>query len=322
MSALGVAGDDLPLATGDRIGSIFDHAAGRNRYVGYLISLASHSYKNLRIGLDCANGASWMIAGAVFGALGAQITVVGNQPNGLNINKDCGSTHIENLCRLVREKRLDLGFAFDGDCDRCIAVDQNGKVVDGDAILYILGKRLQARGMLSGNTVVATVMSNSGLDAALAERGIACEHTAVGDRFVYECMQKNDFSLGGEQSGHIIIKKYATTGDGLLTAIMVTEEVCDQKTALSELTKGLVLYPQHTKNLRVKNKDAAIEDDAVQKALAEVRGLIGEHGRALIRKSGTEPLVRVMVECADEQKCKEYADVIADAVQKGGNVIG
>ena len=322
MSALGVVGDDLPLATGDHIGSIFDHAAGRNRYVGYLISLASRSYKNLRIGLDCANGASWMIAGAVFGALGAQITVIGNQPNGLNINKDCGSTHIENLCRLVREKRLDLGFAFDGDCDRCIAVDQNGKVVDGDAILYILGKRLQSRGMLSGNTVVATVMSNSGLDAALAERGIACEHTAVGDRFVYECMQKNDFSLGGEQSGHIIIKKYATTGDGLLTAIMVTEEVCDQKTALSELTKGLVLYPQHTKNLRVKNKDAAIEDDAVQKALEEVRGLIGEHGRALIRKSGTEPLVRVMVECADEQKCKEYADVIADAIQKGGHVIG
>ena len=321
MDTLGVAGDDLPFATGERIGSIIDHVAGRNRYVGYLVSLASHSYKNLRIGLDCANGASWMIAGALFGALGAQITVVGNGPNGLNINEGCGSTHIENLCRLVREKHLDLGFAFDGDCDRCIAVDENGKVVDGDAILYILGKRLQSRGMLNGNTVVATVMSNSGLTAALSASGMRCEHTAVGDRFVYECMQKNDYSLGGEQSGHIILKKYATTGDGLLTAIMVTEEVCDRKTTLSALTEGLVLYPQYTRNLRVKNKDAVMSDASVLAALERVEQQIGGKGRALLRKSGTEPLIRVMIECESEQKCVEYADSIADAIQKGGHVI-
>ncbi len=321
LETLGVMGDDLPLATGERIGSIIDHVAGRNRYVGYLVSLASHSYKNLRIGLDCANGASWMIAGALFGALGAQLTVVGNQPNGLNINNGCGSTHIENLCRLVREKHLDLGFAFDGDCDRCIAVDENGKVVDGDAIMYILGKRLQSRGMLNGNTVVATVMSNSGLDAALSACGITCEHTAVGDRFVYECMQKNDFSLGGEQSGHIILKKYATTGDGLLTAIMVTEEVCDRKSTLGALTEGLVLYPQYIKNLRVKNKDAVMGDASVLAALEAVEQQIGGKGRALLRKSGTEPVIRVMIECESEQKCAEYADSIADAITKGGHVI-
>ena len=322
LESLGVVGEDLPLATGEQIGSIFDHVAGRNRYVGYLISLASHSYKKLKIGLDCANGASWMIASALFGALGAQLTVVGNEPNGLNINRGCGSTHIENLCRVVREKHLDLGFAFDGDCDRCIAVDENGKVVDGDAILYILGKRLKSRGMLNNNTLVATVMSNSGLDTALADCGIRCEHTTVGDRFVYECMQKNDYCLGGEQSGHIILKKYATTGDGLLTAIMITEEICDQKTSLSVLVEPLKLYPQYTKNVRVRSKDAVIADQSVQNALKTVEERIGGKGRALLRKSGTEPLIRIMIECESEENCIAYADIIAKAIQEGGHVVG
>ncbi|MBQ7380949.1 MAG: phosphoglucosamine mutase [Clostridia bacterium] len=322
MEALGVSGSDLPLAKGEHLGSIVDHAAGRNRYVGYLVSLASHSYKKLRIGLDCANGASYMIASAVFGALGAQLTVLGNEPNGLNINRDCGSTHIEKLCRLVREKHLDLGFAFDGDCDRCIAVDGNGNVVDGDAIMYLLAKRLGARGMLNNNTVVATVMSNSGLDIALAECGMRCEHTAVGDRFVWECMQKNDFSLGGEQSGHIILKKYATTGDGLLTAIMVTEEICDTKLSLAALVEPLKLYPQYTKNLRVKNKEAVLSDKGVKAALEKVEEMIGGKGRALLRKSGTEPVIRVMIESESEERCVELADIIAAAIEEGGHTLG
>ncbi len=322
LNTLGVSGNDLPLARGERIGSIIDHVSGRNRYVGYLISLASHSYKRLKIGLDCANGASWAIASALFGALGAQLTVVGDEPNGLNINRDCGSTHIEKLCRLVREKHLDLGFAFDGDCDRCIAVDENGNVVDGDGILYLLGRRLKARGMLNEDTVVATVMSNSGLDAALAASGIRCERTAVGDRFVWEGMQKNDYSLGGEQSGHIILKKYATTGDGLLTAIMITEEVCDTKQPLSALTEHLTLYPQLTKNLRVKDKDAALGDASVKAALAEVEAQIDGKGRALLRKSGTEPLVRIMIECESEENCEAYADRIAKAIREGGHTLG
>lgn len=322
LRALGVSGSDLPLARGERIGSIIDHVSGRNRYVGYLISLASHSYKRLRIGLDCANGASWMIASAVFGALGAQITVIGDEPNGLNINRDCGSTHIERLCRLVREKHLDLGFAFDGDCDRCLAVNEHGEVVDGDGILYLLSKRLKAHGMLSGDTVVATVMSNSGLDTALGAVGIRCERTTVGDRFVWECMQKNDFSLGGEQSGHIILKKYATTGDGLLTAIMVTEEVCDAKLPLSALTEHLTLYPQYTKNLRVKDKEAALADAGVKAALARVEGQIGGKGRVLLRKSGTEPMIRIMVECESEEACAAYADTVARAIEEGGHTLG
>ena len=217
MKALGVSGTDLPWACREKIGCIVDYVSGRNRYVGYLISLASNSYKQLRIGLDCANGASWMIAKSVFAALGAQTVVIGAEPDGLNVNNGYGSTHLEKLCQLVREQHLDVGFAFDGDADRCIAVDENGNIIDGDAILYILGKRLQSRGMLNADTIVATVMSNSGLIASLEETGIKCVQTTVGDRFVYECMQQNNYCLGGEQSGHIILKKYATTGDGLLS---------------------------------------------------------------------------------------------------------
>ncbi len=322
MNTLGVSGTDLPLAQGERIGCIVDYVSGRNRYVGYLISLASNSYKNLRIGLDCANGASWMIARHVFGALGAQIEVIGAEPDGLNINNKCGSTHIENLCKLVKEKHLDVGFAFDGDTDRCIAVDEKGRVVDGDAMLYVLGKRLMNRGMLNNNTVVATVMSNSGLVNSLAKIGISCAQTTVGDRFVYECMQANDYSLGGEQSGHIILKKYATTGDGLLTAIMMCEEICDSKRALSELTEDIMLYPQHMKNIRVKDKAAVMADKSVLAELKEVERCIGGKGRALLRQSGTEPVIRVMIESETMEQCENYADRIIEAIKKGGHGIG
>ena len=321
MSALGIVGDDLPLAQRERIGCIVDYVAGRNRYVAYLISLASHSYRHLRIGIDCANGASWMIANAVFSALGAQTVVIGAQPDGLNVNTDCGSTHMERLCNTVKEQHLDLGFAFDGDADRCIAVDENGNIIDGDAIMYILGKRLKSRGMLNGDTVVATVMSNSGLFESLKKVGIKCEQTMVGDRFVYECMQKNDFSLGGEQSGHIILKKYATTGDGLLTAIMLTEEVCDSKSTLAKLCEELKLYPQFMKNLRVKDKSAVMADGKVLEALEAVDEEIDGKGRALLRQSGTEPVIRVMIEAETEEKCNEYIKRIADVIIERGHCV-
>ncbi len=316
MASLGVSTPDLPLAQKEKIGCIVDYVSGRNRYMGYLISLASNSYKSLKIGLDCANGASWIIAKSVFGALGAQMEIIGAEPDGLNVNNGCGSTHMERLCKLVKEKHLDVGFAFDGDADRCIAVDSNGTIIDGDAMLYILGKRLKSRGMLNGNTVVATIMSNSGLLSSLKEEGINCEQTTVGDRFVYECMQKNDYSLGGEQSGHIILKKYATTGDGILTAILIAEEMCDTKRPLAELAEPLKLYPQHMVNIRVKDKAATKADPTVLEAVAEVEKLINGKGRVLLRESGTEPVIRIMVE--SEEKCVEYAEQIANVIIERG----
>ena len=321
MGALGIKEDDLPLAIGDKIGSIHDHISGRNRYIGYLISVASNSYKKLRIGIDCANGASWSIARAVFGALGAQLYVIGDEPDGLNVNRDCGSTHIENLAKLVKEKHLDVGFSFDGDCDRCLAVDENGNIVDGDKIMYLLAKRLKSRGMLNENTIVATVMSNSGFVSSLSKIGIKCVQTKVGDRFVYECMQDKNYSLGGEQSGHIIMRKYATTGDGLLTAIMITEEICDSKSSLSTLVEDVMVYPQYLKNVRVLNKDDAINDKSVQESVNKVEELIAGKGRVLLRQSGTEPKVRVMIEAESEEKCHEYADIIVDAIKEGGHCI-
>ena len=321
LASLGITEGDLPLPTGERIGSIHDHVSGRNRYIGYLISLASNSYKKLRIGLDCANGASWSIARAVFGALGAQLYVIGDEPDGMNINKNCGSTHLESLVKLVREKHLDIGFAFDGDCDRCLAVDEKGNVVDGDKIMYLLAKRLKSRGMLNDNTLVATVMSNSGFVASLDKLGISCIQTKVGDRFVYECMQEGDYSIGGEQSGHIILKKYATTGDGLLTAIMVCEEICDSKSSLSALVEDVAIYPQYLKNVRVSDKDAAMNDSAVLDSVKAVEVLIAGNGRVLLRPSGTEPLIRIMIECESEEKCHEYADIVAKAVTEGGYAI-
>ena len=320
LSALGVEGKDLPLAHRDRIGKIIDHVSGRNRYVGYLISVASNSYKNLKIGLDCANGASWMIAKAVFDALGAQTVIIGAEPDGLNVSNGCGSTHVEKLCELVKEKHLDVGFAFDGDADRCIAVDENGKVVDGDAMMYVLANRLKSRGMLNDDTVVATVMSNSGFFSSLQKVGINCVQTKVGDRFVYEEMQNNNYSLGGEQSGHVIIKKYATTGDGILTAIMLAEEICDRKLSLSKLTEPLMLYPQHIVNIRVKDKDAVMNDTDVLAEKDKVEELISGNGRALLRQSGTEPLIRIMIESETMELCEKYAEMIKKVISDKGHI--
>lgn len=321
LKTLGVTGDDLPLAQKSKIGCIHDYSAGRNRYIGYLISVASNSYKKLKIGLDCANGASWNIANAVFSALGAQTYVIGDEPDGLNCNEGCGSTHIEKLKKLVTEKHLDLGFAFDGDADRCIAVDEHGNEVDGDAMIYILGKRMKARGTLNDNTVVTTIMSNSGFVNSLAKIGINCVQTKVGDRFVYECMQANDYAIGGEQSGHIIMKKYATTGDGILTAIMIAEEICDSKASLAQLAEPIKLYPQYLKNIRVKDKAAVLSDANVLAAKDEVEKLIDGKGRALLRQSGTEPVIRVMIESESQEQCVEYADMIIKVIIEGGHSV-
>ncbi len=319
---IGVEGDDIPFAKREHIGKIVDYTAGRNRYVGYLISIASHSYKNLRIGLDCANGASWAIARSVFDALGAQLFLTGVSPDGLNINNGVGSTHIENLQRLVYENHLDLGFAFDGDADRCIAVSEDGDIVDGDIILYILAKRLREKGCLNKNTIVSTVMSNTGLIYALKKEGIDYELTSVGDRFVYECMQKNGYTLGGEQSGHIILKKYATTGDGILTALMVTEELCDRKSSLSALSRGVTLYPQITKSVYVKNKDDVINDTDIKTMISEIEKGFTDGGRIMLRKSGTEPVIRIMAECKTEAECRKHINDITELIKKKGYING
>ena len=318
LDRLGVKSADLPLATRDHIGCIVDYVAGRNRYVGYLISLASHSYRDLKIGLDCANGASWMIAKSVFDALGAKTYVIGASPDGVNVNEGCGSTHIEALQELVRANHLDVGFAFDGDADRCIAVDENGTVTDGDEILYILAKRLRSRGMLDGNTVVATVMSNTGLIRALEAEGIGCEQTSVGDRFVFECMEKNGYRLGGEQSGHIILRKYATTGDGILTALMIAEEMRDRKLPLSKLSEGVVLFPQMIRSVRVTDKKAVMDDSVICERYEQINRAIGKKGRALLRLSGTEPVVRVMIECENEKDCEKYLSELCELIKKRG----
>ena len=306
---------DLPLATGADLGRIIDHAAGRNRYVGYLISLAAHSYKDRRIGLDCANGAAWMIGRAVFEALGAKTYVTGDTPDGLNINVDCGSTHIDRLKRLVREEGLDVGFAFDGDADRCIAVDERGEEVNGDHILYILGKAMKEQGSLANNTVVTTVMSNMGLYRALDGAGIDYVQTTVGDRFVYENMVENGHAIGGEQSGHTILRKYATTGDGILTAIMLMERIVESKLPLSKLAEPVVMYPQVTVNLRVPDKEAVLANPAVKAKLADCNTRLGGEGRMLLRKSGTEPVVRIMVEAVDGETCRAFANEMTDLIR-------
>lgn len=311
-------GPDLPLAERGDIGSITDYSMGRNRYIAYLISLAKHSLKSLRIGLDTANGASWMIAKSVFDALGAQTFVINNNPDGLNINLDAGSTHIEKFCKFVKDNKLDVGFAFDGDADRCIAVDENGKEVDGDKIMYLLANKLKAEGSLEKDTLVTTIMSNSGLTKALKQVGISNVQTKVGDRFVFERMQTEGYSLGGEQSGHVIIKKYATTGDGVLTAIMVTEQMLETKEKLSKLVAPVKLIPQNLKNVRVTNKAAVVADEEVQAKFKEVNDEIGDNGRALLRQSGTEPVVRIMVELDSKEKCDEYIDRIYNVIKKRG----
>ena len=313
----GLSGE-IPFAVRDQIGRTVDYAMGRNRYIGYLISLATRSYKNKRVGLDCANGSSWMIAKSVFDALGAKTYVINNEPDGTNINTNCGSTHIEGLQKLVKEKGLDVGFAFDGDADRCLCVDENGNVINGDMIIYIYGCYLKERGKLAGNKVVTTVMSNFGLYKALDDAGIEYEKTAVGDKYVYENMSANGYRVGGEQSGHIIFRKYATTGDGILTAIKMMEVMLEKKKTLAELAAPVPVYPQVLKNIRVTDKAAAQNDPDVQAAVKAVGEKLGSDGRILVRESGTEPLVRVMVEAGEKALCEKYVDEVIDVIVKKG----
>lgn len=308
--------EELPLATGGDIGRTIDFVAGRNRYIGYLISLATRSFKNMKIGLDCANGSASAIAKSVFDALGARTYVISNEPNGTNINKDCGSTHIQILQKYVRDNGLNVGFAYDGDADRCIAVDENGNVVNGDLILYVCGKYLKEEGRLNNNTIVTTVMSNLGLYKACDKAGISYEKTAVGDKYVYENMMNNGHCLGGEQSGHIIFSKHATTGDGILTSLMVMEAMLECKQSLAALTSEVRIYPQLLKNVRVADKKTARENPTVIKAVEAVAEALGDEGRILVRESGTEPVIRIMVEALDDTLCKKYVEQVEDVMKK------
>ena len=307
--------EERPLATGAEIGRTIDFAAGRNRYIGYLISLPTRSFKNMRVGLDCSNGSASAIAKSVFDALGAKTYVINNEPDGTNINTNCGSTHIEVLQQFVKEQHLDVGFAYDGDADRCIAVDENGEIVDGDKILYVCGKYMKEQGALKDDTIVTTVMSNLGLYKACDRAGIRYEKTAVGDKYVYENMTKNGFCLGGEQSGHIIFSKHATTGDGILTSLKIMEVVLEKKVSLGTLASEVRIYPQLLENLRVQDMDATLEAAAVRKAIEEVEAQLGTEGRVLVRKSGTEPLLRVMVEAQTDELCEECVLHIINAMK-------
>ncbi len=309
---------EIPFASEDKIGITVDFFAGRNRYIAYLLAQARRSFKNYKVGLDCANGASWNIAKIVFDALGAKTYVINAHPNGTNINTDCGSTHIEKLQEYVKENNLDVGFAFDGDADRCIAVDESGNVVSGDAIMYLYAVYQKERDHLINNTVVTTVMSNFGLYKAFDAAGINYEKTAVGDKYVYENMTKNGHIIGGEDSGHIIFSKYATTGDGLLTAIKVMEVMIAKKVSLSELTKGFVKYPQLLVNVKVTSKKEVNEDPEVQAEVKKVAEALGDTGRILVRESGTEPLIRVMVEAKTDEECKKYVYQVVDLIKAKG----
>ena len=310
--------DKMNFAVGAEVGEIVDYYSGRNRYIGFLISLSRHSFRGYKVGLDAANGGAWMIAKSVFDALGAETSVINAEPDGLNINLKAGSTHIEALVNHVKARKLDIGFAFDGDADRCIAVDEKGNVVNGDHILYILAGIMKQKGELENNTVVTTVMSNLGLYRALGAAGIRYEQTAVGDRFVYENMQKNNYSLGGEQSGHIILSKYATTGDGILTAIKLMETVIDSKTSLSELASPVKMLPQVTVNVKVADKMAVISNREVRATVLSVEKALGLSGRIMIRESGTEPVVRIMVEAESENACLEYCNLVAGVIKSEG----
>lgn len=310
--------EELPLATREKTGCTIDYAAGRNRYIGHLISLATRSFKDMRIGLDCANGSAFSIAKSVFDALGADTYVISNEPDGLNINRNCGSTAISVLQEFVKKKRLDIGFAYDGDADRCIAVDENGDVVNGDLVLYLCGKYLMEQGKLAGNTIVTTVMSNLGLYKACDKIGMKYEQTAVGDKYVYENMMNNGFILGGEQSGHIIFSKHARTGDGILTSLMIMEVVMEKKLPLSKLCEDVKIYPQLLKNVRVTDKKTARENVAVQKAVEDVASALGSDGRILVRESGTEPVIRVMVEASTDELCEQYVKQVVDVIHSEG----
>ena len=313
--------EEVPFAVRDTIGRTVDYVAGRNRYIGYLISLGLYSFKGLKIGLDCANGSSWNIAKSVFDALGAQTYVMGAEPNGVNINNGVGSTHIEALQKFVLEKGLDAGFAYDGDADRCLAVDETGEVVTGDHILYIYGRYLKEQGRLLTNTVVTTVMSNFGLYKAFDELDIGYAKTAVGDKYVYEYMLKNGCRVGGEQSGHIIFSKYATTGDGILTSLKLMEVMLARKKPMSELAAPLKIYPQVLENVKVTDKTAAQNDADVQAAVQAVAEALGDTGRILVRESGTEPLVRVMVEAPEHEICQKYVDSVVQVIRDKGYAV-
>lgn len=312
---------ELPYATRENIGKTVDYASGRNRYIAYLISLGVYSFKGKKVGLDCANGSSWNIARCVFEALGAKVVTINDTPDGFNVNENAGSTHIEGLQKLVVEKGLDVGFAYDGDADRCLCVDENGDVVTGDHILYIYGRYMKDRGKLITNTVVTTVMSNFGLYKAFEEIGIEYAKTAVGDKYVYEYMQKNGCRIGGEQSGHIIFSKYATTGDGILTSLKVMEVMMAKKSTLSRLASPVKFYPQVLINVKVKDKKEAQNDEDVQKAVKKVADILGDNGRILVRESGTEPLVRVMVEAQTKEECEELAQSVVEVIKRKGYAI-
>ena len=309
---------ELPFAHREHIGCTVDYVSGRNRYMGYLISLGVYSFKGVKVGLDCANGSSWNIAKSVFDALGADTYVINNQPNGLNINNNAGSTHIEGLQKFVVEKGLDIGFAYDGDADRCLCVDEKGNVITGDHILYIYGCYMKERGKLLTNTVVTTVMSNFGLYKAFDEQGIDYAKTAVGDKYVYEYMAKNGCRIGGEQSGHIIFSKYASTGDGILTSLKMMEVMLAKKLPMSKLAEPLTIYPQVLENVKVTDKKAAQTDEAVQEAVNKVAEALGDTGRILVRESGTEPVVRVMVEAPDHDTCQKYVDEVVETIKSRG----
>ena len=313
--------EQLPYALRDEIGCSVDYAAGRNRYIGYLISLATRSYKGFKIGLDCANGSTWQMAKSVFDALGADTYVIANKPDGLNINVDCGSTHLNNLKKFVVENKLDVGFAFDGDADRCLAVDEKGNEVNGDHIMYLCAKYMQDRGTLGDSKVVTTVMSNMGLYKALDAIGVGYEKTAVGDKYVAENMRQNGHVIGGEQSGHIIFGRLANTGDGLLTAIKVMEAITETKEPLSVLAAPMIMYPQVLKNVIVTDKDETLHCPEVQAAVKKAEAELGSNGRVLLRKSGTEPLLRVMSEATTYELCEEKVDAIIAAMQDAGKLI-
>jgi phosphoglucosamine mutase len=313
--------EELPYATREKIGCTVDYTAGRNRYMGYLMSLAIYSFKDMRIGLDAANGSAWSLAKGVFDALGAKTYVINAQPDGTNINENCGSTHIEGLQALVKREHLDVGFAFDGDADRCLCVDENGNVITGDHILYIYGCYMKDRDKLVGNKVVTTVMSNFGLYKAFDAAGIEYEKTAVGDKYVYECMSEHGYRIGGEQSGHIIFSKYATTGDGIITALKIMQAMIGRKKTLSQLAAPLSIYPQVLKNVRVTDKTEAQNDAAVKEAVSKVAEELGGNGRILVRESGTEPVVRVMVESGSTEECEMYVDRVIDVIRQRGYCI-
>ena len=313
--------EELPYATREKIGCTVDYTAGRNRYMGYLMSLAIYSFKDKRIGLDAANGSAWSLAKGVFDALGAKTYVINAQPDGTNINENCGSTHIEGLQALVKREHLDVGFAFDGDADRCLCVDENGNVITGDHILYIYGCYMKDRDKLVGNKVVTTVMSNFGLYKAFDAAGIEYEKTAVGDKYVYECMSEHGYRIGGEQSGHIIFSKYATTGDGIITALKIMQAMIGRKKTLSQLAAPLSIYPQVLKNVRVTDKTEAQNDVAVKEAVSKVTEELGGNGRILVRESGTEPVVRVMVEAGSTEECEMYVDRVIDVIRQRGYCI-